>query len=80
MTKNRIVKWVDKDFGVGGASNYEREQVVSAIKAVLAFMSVDFAIAERESLAKLFNRLSEMSQADFEQWDNDAEDLLNQGY
>ncbi|MDD5617635.1 MAG: hypothetical protein PHG69_00935 [Candidatus Omnitrophica bacterium] len=54
--KGKIEKFMDNDFGLGGACNYERSSINDGLKVLTSFYSVNLGDAERVSLLNVLNR------------------------
>jgi hypothetical protein len=58
MTKSeKFFKWVDTNFGVGGTTNYNPEQLNDLRKFIKSVCSPDFGFAERDTLPKILEKL-----------------------
>lgn len=54
--KGKIEKFMDNDFGLGGACNYERNSINDGLRVLTSFYSANLGDAERVSLLKILNR------------------------
>ena len=73
-----IEKFMDKKFGIGGASNYERSQIDTALKCIAYFMSSDLAWVERDTLARFFTEIQENYSKDHKKFnaiDDEAQEI-----
>jgi hypothetical protein len=81
--KGKIEKFIEKDFGLGGAPNYDREQIDAVLKLFIIFYGENLASKERETILKFLNKM-ERADAHYKEridmLEDEAEELKGIGY
>lgn len=73
----RIEKYLGNDFGIGGASNYERSTIDDALKLLAIFYGGSFQDTERASLIEFLNRNEgNLKKPDYKHFNRDKIDEL----
>lgn len=60
-TAKELLRWIDKEYGVGGTNNYEPSQISTLRDFLRIINSSAFAFTERESLREILKKYEDLS-------------------